>query len=295
MRIIAPPTLDAQEVYMTCVRAIDDDDKRDNHIGIVNSVMLLSNQYINKANTMDLYQLPSCSLDNSAIVVGNVTKKELREVYTQHMVGSKKPARAIYDSLYIKALQNICPFCGISQVDTLDHYLPKAKFPLLSVLPKNLVPSCTACNKAKTSGIATTKDEQCLHPYFDRGVPYTEQWLFAELIPSFPAVVRYYTNPPVNWTNTQKNRVKSHFDDFKLARKFSTQAGSELSILRSVLQIDFENGGADAVKLELEKRYNAASETRLNSWDTALYEILMENDWYSQTGFLFVEEEMEQL
>ena len=35
-----------------------------------------------------------------------------------------------------------CPFCGISESSTLDHYLPKEQYPEFSVFPKNLVPSC---------------------------------------------------------------------------------------------------------------------------------------------------------
>ena len=39
--------------------------------------------------------------------------------------------------------------CHTSEVDTLDHYLPKSKYPSLSINPLNLIPICNKCNKTK--------------------------------------------------------------------------------------------------------------------------------------------------
>lgn len=285
MRIVDPPIFDENEVYTTCVESISNEIKKNDHLSIANVVATAMSNYITKSSNLDFYQIPICNLGNDDIVTGNVTKKELKDVYAQHMVGENKPARTIYDALTLLAPQNICPFCGIGQVDTLDHYLPKAKFPLLSVLPKNLIPACSPCNKAKTTGVALTKGEQCLHPYFDRGAVYDERWLYAEVIKYYPVVIKYYVESPNNWSSVQRSRINSHFCDFKLAKKFSIQAASELSNLRTVLISDFKNGGVEAVKAELTKRHKAALENRINSWDTALYEVLAESDWYCSIGF----------
>lgn len=44
----------------------------------------------------------------------------------------------------------LCPYCGecITVVE-IDHFLPKSKYPLLSIYSSNLVPSCVECNKEK--------------------------------------------------------------------------------------------------------------------------------------------------
>lgn len=43
-----------------------------------------------------------------------------------------------------------CPYCDAIELDTnissIDHFLPKHKFPLLSIYSKNLIVSCTGCN-----------------------------------------------------------------------------------------------------------------------------------------------------
>lgn len=42
-----------------------------------------------------------------------------------------------------------CPLCGSGPATTLDHHLPKAVYRALAINPRNLVPSCQPCNRAK--------------------------------------------------------------------------------------------------------------------------------------------------
>lgn len=53
------------------------------------------------------------------------------------MLKNGSAARKVYDKLRASS-KGICPLCGIHGVDTLDHYLPKARYPLFSVNPKIL-------------------------------------------------------------------------------------------------------------------------------------------------------------
>lgn len=58
-----------------------------------------------------------------------------------------------------------CPICdcsfAYSQV-TLDHILPKQKYPFYSITPINVVPTCYNCNMRKNEGVPS----KILHPYF---------------------------------------------------------------------------------------------------------------------------------
>ena len=58
-----------------------------------------------------------------------------------------------------------CPYCGYAEATTLDHYLPKAKFPALAIYPRNLVPACQPCNGAKSSHVPLGT-EGFIHAYF---------------------------------------------------------------------------------------------------------------------------------
>ena len=56
----------------------------------------------------------------------------------------------------------LCPLCGIAQDLTLDHYMPKSQYPALSMLRQNLVPVCSACNRAKRNQPYSS----FIHPYY---------------------------------------------------------------------------------------------------------------------------------
>ena len=64
-----------------------------------------------------------------------------------------------------KLVERRCPICdcsfAYSQV-TLDHILPKSKFPIFSITPINLVPTCYNCNMRKNNRIPS----KVLNPYF---------------------------------------------------------------------------------------------------------------------------------
>lgn len=66
----------------------------------------------------------------------------------------------------ILALSPDCPYCGINQTSTIDHYLPKADYEQFSVFPPNLVPSCGECNTLRKPWVRNG-DRTTLHFFFD--------------------------------------------------------------------------------------------------------------------------------
>lgn len=64
---------------------------------------------------------------------------------------------------------DICPACGeFGAPNTLDHYLPKGKFPHFSIVPANLVPMCDACQGKKLEKTGDLETPRFfIHPYFD--------------------------------------------------------------------------------------------------------------------------------
>lgn len=285
MRALTPPQLTFTDVLNTCVSSISCQTQAQN-INAINPQLNNSVQdFDTKAATADLFQIQTFTGNDDAVVTGQVTKSQLKGLYTFQMVPAGKPARQYYDQIMMQAPLRICPFCGFGQVDTLDHYLPKAKFPLLSIHPNNLVPSCTPCNKGKNAGIATSKNEQCLHPYFDLGHFINEQWLFAEVIHTRPARIRYFVQAPNHWPEADKARVNCHFNDFKLASRFNIQAGDEISSLRIELDIDYQINQQTGVEQALLKKHAVASQQHTNSWKTAMYQALAVDDWYCSGGF----------
>ncbi|WP_157825445.1 hypothetical protein [Rahnella sp. AA] len=69
-----------------------------------------------------------------------------------------------------KLSPNCCPLCGGFGSHTVDHYLPKASFPELTLYSLNLIPAC-ACNSLRSNVThGTPPHESTIHPYFDNGL-----------------------------------------------------------------------------------------------------------------------------
>ena len=285
MRALAVPNYDPQVVYQTCTNSISDIDLRNRLNAVTNVVVNAARDYRQRATVKQLYSIQPNNRGNDEIVVGAVTKKELKDVYSSHMVARAKPARVIYDQLLSQAPMGKCPFCGFGHVSTLDHYLPKTKYPLVAVLPINLVPSCKDCNTGKSMAVATTAEGQCLHPYFDHHNFVSEQWLYAEVEQTTPANIRFYVQPPAHWDGVSKERVKSHFNDFKLAARYAVEASNQLACLRDTLTSYREYIGAEGVRQHLTIEAQSHYQQHSNSWQTAMFQTLANSDWYCDVGF----------
>lgn len=286
MRIITPPVMEYIDVINACVTSIDSHDLKSRVDEIVSVLLRVGVEYCDKAENCLLNELPIFHGKDNDVVMNRVTKKELKGLYTDHMVPSYKPARIYYDKIKLSANLGICPFCGFGHVNTLDHYLPKSKFPLVSILPINLVPCCADCNKGKTSRVAVEPSELSLHPYFNDQRFISQQWLFATVKHTNPVVIDYYVNAPFEWGVVLSERAKNHFQDFRLKTRYAVQAGNELASLVHELNIDYEISGSEGVRRSLEKKALASLMQERNSWRTAMYQALSEDEWFYSEGFM---------
>lgn len=84
----------------------------------------------------------------------------------------KFSAKGINSWIVEKTDMKVCPYCNISYTYNrgssvtaqLDHFFPKAEYPVFALCFYNLIPSCSACNKMKLDGM-----EPMASPY-KRGV-----------------------------------------------------------------------------------------------------------------------------
>lgn len=280
------PNQDPQEVYQACINSIKDGGLRTRLSELTNYIGVAAIHYHEMAKLEQLYTIPPNNCENEDIALGNATKKELITVYSTYMVGRAKPARAIYDLLLSRAPLGRCPFCGIGHASTLDHYLPKTKYPQLSVVPNNLVPSCKDCNTEKRVSIASTAGNQSLHPYYDHQGFVDEQWLYAEVMHTAPATIRFYVQAPIHWNSISKARAQSHFREFKLAARYSVEASNQIACLRDTLSLYRELLSAEGVRQHLMIEAQANYQQHRNSWQTAMFQALAISDWYCDRGFL---------
>jgi hypothetical protein len=231
-----------------------------------------------------LYQLPQDASRNDDVIINGITKKQIKNLYSQYMVPQDKPARMYYDALIGMAPHGKCPYCGFGQASTLDHYLPKSKYPFFSILANNLIPSCKDCNTGKSSDVAMVAGLQSIHPYFDGDIFVESQWLYAQIEETMPLSVTYYVDPPEDWPEVAKQRAINHFADFNLGRRFSVEAADEISSVADSFSQSIEYLDGQEVARQLERKSNAEFRKHKNSWKTALYQALASSVWYCKEG-----------
>lgn len=267
----------ARDVFDTCVAMVKNAELKAQLQAISRDIEKASKDYDLAANTKSLY------LTSPTTTVGKVVAEELVKIYTQRMVPKRAKGRPVYDQIMSIPQHGRCPFCGIGTVNTLDHYLPKTHFAVLSVTPQNLVPACTWCQREKMEYYPTTAGTQLLHPYFD---DFDQDiWLAAEVVVGAPAAFRYSASPPVNWTLDEKARVASHLKELKLGRLFGSNAGSRLAEIRGRLAKLHDAGGADAVRAHLREELESIEADQKNSWVAAMYRGAIVSDWFCDGGF----------
>lgn len=248
MKRLPLPGFDTEQTFAACTDSIRDDDFRRRVQLISDKVARYGGFYEAHAQAGVTYAIPVLG-DNfygDPIVFGSVRKSELVGLYDQGMV-ARRSGRAIYNAIMVSA--PLCPTCGeLGSSKTLDHYLPKANYPWLSICPSNLIPACRDCNAEKGNPIPKTAFEQLIHPYFDDTCFFDEVWITAEVLRAEPFELRFYPCPPSNWGRLHKKRAARHFDFYDLAAKYSLRSAEELSMiidqrrgsLRQMRPLDFQ-------------------------------------------------------
>lgn len=283
MRKLPPPQdehgkpLDPDQVFATCISRVRDKPLKSRLKESRTSVAEKCEDYHKKALSKSLHKV------KPQATVGKLTSEEMVAVYTSRMAKAKSPGRGVYDRISETPRYRLCPLCGVGTANTLDHFLPKSKFPALSVNPNNLVPACSWCQWYKDDYAPTQRGEQLLHPYYD---DYNnEAWLFAEVMEVTPVVFRYFAAPPAHWAYWEKQRVSKHLTQLQLDQLFSNNAGSRLSEIRARLMSLFKAGGPTAVREHLRGELESSEACHINSWPSAMFRAASISAWFCAGGF----------
>ncbi|MFB6777731.1 hypothetical protein ACFCX0_09940 [Streptomyces sp. NPDC056352] len=279
MRTLAIPNLPARDVFLTCISTARQANKARLQ-ALEQAVVDAADKYEAAAAIAALHTLGHLEGEPA----DEADRTQLANTYEQRMVPTNSPGNRFYNLLK-DVPHRICPLCSKRLVETLDHQLPKMKYPLLAVVPTNLVPACSSCNWVKGEKIPETSAEQTLHPYYDDVTG--EQWLFARLqhAENRPPHVDYIVQPPEGWDIVLAARVNNHFRTFRLGELYGPHAGQEMSNIRGLL-----------ARMDVTGRFRFLAETErsialdaraggLNHWRRVLYQTLAANSWYVEGGF----------
>lgn len=278
MRKLNKPILNATIVYPDCLGGVGSAELRNRLVNCQPLIIDAETEFDNKITKGEIH-----TIVRETVINGNVSSSELKNVYTAQMVQNPR-GRVYYDELIQAAPSGLCPLCAHRDATTLDHYLPKSKYPRLSVVPINLIPACKDCNTGKLSDYPTTPEEETLHPYYDDIDNVT--WLKARVNRTNPVSLTFYVERPVSWDDLLFARVESHFDSFHLKNLYAVQAARRLSGLKKNLNDIFSSGaGSNGIVRYLLNEANSNAAVSLNSWETSMYRGLQNDAWFCGVGF----------
>jgi hypothetical protein len=277
MRTLPVPPISAEASYIKSISRVRDAALKQRLASITSDVVAAANELAAAAVAGAVDTIPT------AAAVGPVSGAELKAVYRDRFAKDRAPGRIYYDRIITSAPNGKCPMCGHRDVATLDHFLPQAKYPALTVAPVNLVPACSDCNKTKLDRRPTSPSTVTLHPYFDD--IESQPWLTAAVQETAPASTRFWVNPPAEWSPVLVERVIHHFRVFGLARLYAAQAAEELVNIRSDLTRVFAAEGNAGVAAFLRDRAASRRAAHINSWQTATYDAFAASPWFCDQGF----------
>lgn len=237
--------------------------------------------YQNLASRRSLYLIaPYVDRLGNKIVVNQLTKSDLVKLYDQYFVPKSKPAREkVYDVIKNSAMEK-CTYCGgIGVPRTLDHYLPKAKYPAFSVLPSNLIPACRDCNSEfKSDAVLASAVDQVIQPYFDQDILFDDQWISATYNGTSltdPGVISYSFSPPSTWDETTVQRAGGHFVQFDIANRYGIEAAGYLAeVLAQICKmLNSGNSNDDVIESLLAPGVDTAPFP--NHWRKSMYQALI--------------------
>ena len=175
-------------------------------------------------------------------------------------------------------LRGRCPYCGTAPPDTLDHYVPRSRFPEFSVLTRNLIPCCGRCNLLKREKWLRDGQRVCLNVYYDT-LP-AERCVFAEVMydDSLTPSLKFCVDGRAGVADPVLSAVKLHFETLRLYERLPISGNDVITETRNTLvRFDVTNP-ADAQVLLEEQTRDFARQYGANHYKTAISEALAASD-----------------
>lgn len=262
MKFLNPPIPEVkpEDIFECCVESYRDPEKKKRMLACKHLVEVDSASYQklvpNQIDRFTISELPE-----------NVPDSEMKKVYDEKFAKAEAVGRTYYDAIMAQAERGICPICGVRLASTLDHYLPKAKVPTLSVTPSNLIPACRDCNMDKKTDMILAPDATPVHLYYDR-LP-AGPWLHVRIGDNLE--ITYYVSCPESWDKSLKGRVEGHLDIYHLHGLYSAHAATEIEDKKRMWKKLISLGMEQDVLDDICEMRSSAEANDLNSWKSALY------------------------
>jgi len=224
-------------------------------------------QYVE--NCQELAELPPCGLSHQE-------REDCASCY-DGVTAALGRLKGRIESVQVRAVQGRCGYCHY-EADSFDHYAPKALFPEFSVLARNLVPSCSACNRHKGRRWTKSGKREILNLYYDP-MP-TKQLIKAvvEVNASKAIVVRFELIPQGALPDPCASLYASTVERLKLATRFAKRSNAAVAEAKTEIGRSAVGGKKGARKLLLQQAKRKAKIFGKNNWNAVLLFGLADSD-----------------
>ena len=254
----------------------------------LNSKDYLKNNYLAFAEILSTFskKIPKEMLD------GNVELLKANwENYVINIINVESKIKG-FDNLYDQRRREkvigyyrnivICPYCGLNEPDTLDHFLPKTAHPLLSITLYNLIPCCNNCNHKKKVYDSSLKPVSFFNPYLNKENP---NWLEVKTIDitNQDLNIRYAFNESAFANDEQKEIFKLTCKKLDLLSRYACRS------VEFILNQKRNMQKYCTKQAEIGKYFKRILEQlpKDDSWKTQLCSYIAENETAQETIFKY--------
>jgi len=214
---------------------------------------------------------------------GAANVEDYDSLYSSFLVNAKGKGREYYDRIRLSAESDLCPFCGIGRVETVDHYLPRKHFVQFTIAFENLVPACRDCNSEKLDKVPKNQGELFFHPYYESCCPH--RWLIASIDTQTPLSFRFSVTRD-NPRTVENQRFENQFYSLKLPKRYATDAAGEYATSKFSLQQVYDQTGRHGLIENLLRTAKSAEQCQYMPWKVAMYRAMATDAWFTSGGFI---------
>ena len=198
--------------------------------------------------------------------LGNIQQGEAQIIYNAYNLTYKgKNLNYIRAELFENVFS--CPYCGINQAETLDHYMPKTKYKALAVCRMNLIPMCPTCNRLKKDK-TYNNFVHCYYQEFPRGIKFLKADVKMEKNVFTVSFDYDFTHFPKKY-NSLINKLKTQQTEVNL---FSRMRKAAISFINDLCEECCVNNNEDLKKWLERRKCDYIKSRGLNDWQSAIWE-----------------------
>ena len=212
-------------------------------------------------------------------------KDKLKELYSSKSNVAKKirSHHNEFTSTLRRTYHNKCPYCVLSEPNTLEHILPKEKYPEYAIHVYNLIPCCSKCNSHKGESIIdnTTGLPQTLNLYYHNPEKFQFLQVDCNLDPFGKPKFSYNLSFPEDADPDLSAVIKNHFNRLRLIERYNEEAVREYAVIEPTI-FTFCKGKKfeDALSSISDYIHVLSSNYGINHYLVALYNCILTSTQY---------------